>query len=184
MRIIRCYILPFQTFGKKGKGKSEFNDPKDVAFDSNGDVYVVDNENHRIQVFTENGEFKREFGDQKNQDSKKLYYPTGICIDSDDIVYITELYNHCVSVFTYEGMFLTSFGSQGRDKGQFKDPRGIAVDEHGTIYVSDYGNDRVQIFKHLWKQTAHTTQPYIIHLHVYGSFKRRLYRNIMIHQLD
>lgn len=44
------------------------------------------------------------------------------------------------------GRVLSSFGSEGSDEGQFKFPRGVAVDEQGYIVVADSGNNRIQIF--------------------------------------
>ena len=44
------------------------------------------------------------------------------------------------------GRFLRAFGGKGSGQGQFIDPRGIAVDKNGSIYVSDHGNDRIQVF--------------------------------------
>jgi len=41
---------------------------------------------------------------------------------------------------------INTFGSEGTDEGQFKFPRGVAVDEQGSIYVADSGNNRIQIF--------------------------------------
>ena len=51
-----------------------------------------------------------------------------------------------MSVFTAEGVFVTSFGGRGEESGQFKFPCGIAVDDSGTVYVCDTGNQRVQVF--------------------------------------
>ena len=66
-------------------------------------------------------------------------------MDSDDLVYVGEVWNNRVSVFTSEGKFLKSFGSKGSKQGQFDAPYGITVDG-GAVYVSDHGNNRVQMF--------------------------------------
>ncbi len=52
--------------------------------------------------------------------------------------------NNRVSVFTCEGVFIKSFGS--KRSGQFNCPFGIAVDQCGVVYVSNRGDNRVQIF--------------------------------------
>ena len=48
--------------------------------------------------------------------------------------------------YTREGKFLTSFGTQGGGPGRFDQPRGIAVDKNGVVYVSDTYNNHLQIF--------------------------------------
>ena len=65
---------------------------------------------------------------------------------SNDMVYVSEGSNHRVSVFTSEGVFVSSFGSRGEGPGQFRFPRGVAVDYSGVVYVCDRDNNRVQIF--------------------------------------
>ena len=62
------------------------------------------------------------------------------------MVYVSEWGNSRVSVFTSEGVFVTSFGSRGKGPGQFKGPRGVAVDNSGVVYVCDVLNYRVQVF--------------------------------------
>ncbi len=115
------------TFGgEKGNGKGQFNNPKHIACDSTGKVYVADSGNNRIQVFTAGGKYLRMFG-RRGKGGGKLYDPWGVAIDSSGRVYVSEGNNHRVSVFTSEGQFVTSFGSEGEGAGQFKHPRGNAI---------------------------------------------------------
>ena len=120
-----------------------------MAFDSTGNVYVVDKENDRIQVFTAAGQFMRKFGGSVwsyGSGNGELDWPIGISIDSDNVVYVTEDCNNRVSVFTCEGKFLSSFGSMGSGPGQFNGPRGITVDKNGIVLVIDCLNNRLQSF--------------------------------------
>ena len=128
------------SFGSRGSGDGQFNAPYGVAFDSTGNVYVVNRDNGRIQVFTADGQFLRRF---RNSENTRL---VSICIDSEDMVYATESLNNCVSVLTCEDKFLTSFGTFGAGPGQFNNPHGIAVDKNGVVYVADSGNNRLQSF--------------------------------------
>ena len=122
-----------------------FNEPKHVAFDSAGKVYVADMENHCIKIFTEDGDYLTKFS-SKGTEEGQLTYPSSIAIDADDVLYIPELHTHRVSVFTTNGIFLKSFGTEGHGPGQFMEPRGIAVDNIGNVYVSDRANNRIQVF--------------------------------------
>ena len=143
----RIQILnPYLTFSSGFGGDNRlFMSPWDVAFDSTGNMYVVDHGNHCIQVFTAAGQFMRMFGSYGG-DNGELNYPSSISIDSDNVVYVTDSGNHRVSVFTCEGKFLSSFGSKGSGPGQFNRPRGVMVDKSGMIIVSDEVNNRLQFF--------------------------------------
>lgn len=50
-----------------------------------------------------------------------------------------------MQVFDVNGKYLRSFGNEGNEPGQFRRPRGIALDRVGNVLVCDQGNDRVQI---------------------------------------
>ena len=103
--------------------------------------YIADKDNHRIQVFTDEGKFLRQFG-TKGMNNGELYVPMSITIDNAGLVYVTERGNHRISVFTSEGTFLTSFGGvKGNGPKQLNRPRGIAVDDSGVVYVCDIENN-------------------------------------------
>ena len=130
------------TFGKYGNDKGQFRSPSAVTCDSAGNVYVADCDNNRIQVFTAGGKFLRMFG--KNGNGRgELNCPAGITLDpSNKRLYISDLDNHRISVFTRDGQFVTLFGA---NVARF-DPRGVAVDNCGVVYVCDHDNNRIEIF--------------------------------------
>ena len=70
-----------------------------------------------------------------------------MCVDSAGFLYVSEMRNHRVSVFNSSGDFMMAFGSKGSGLGQFQMPRGIAIDVNSLLYVSDFNNRRIQIFK-------------------------------------
>lgn len=92
------YILnPDLTFDHMFGGCSaipgSFGTFVDAAFDSTGDVYVVDKEcNIGIQIFTPDGQYLRKFGSEGSGQGE-LGSPIGIAIDDQDIVYVTECFD-------------------------------------------------------------------------------------------
>jgi NHL repeat len=132
-------------FGSNGTGGGQFQSPKGIAVNSTGQVYVTDNSNHRVQIFSSNGTFLGKFGSQGSGDGQ-FQNPSGIAVNSTGQVYVTDCYNHRVQIFSSTGTFLGKFGSQGAGDGQFEFPNGIAVNSTGYVYVADRNNYRVQIF--------------------------------------
>ena len=77
----------------EGNALGQFSYPHDVAINSNGVVYVADNCNHRVQLFSDEGQFISSFGSEGSQYGQ-LYYPHGICVDSTNTVYVTDWNDH------------------------------------------------------------------------------------------
>ncbi len=125
------------SFGSRGSGKGQLTMPLDLTFDSRNNVYVADSVNHCIQVYAEDGEFLRKFG-SKGGGMGELYYPSSVCMDSSDVLYVVDG-NGRVCSFSYEGEILQTFGV-------LRYACGIAVDGCGHVYVSDSGNNRLQVF--------------------------------------
>ena len=74
--------------------------------------------------------------------------PWGIALDpvTHDL-YVAERGNNRVQRITNQGAFVMAWGQPGSGPGQFHNALGIAVDASGFVYVSDYGNHRIQKFR-------------------------------------
>ena len=118
---------------------NQFKQPGAIAIGPDGLVYVADTWNQRVQVFTPEGEYKREWSD-------KYYGPRGIAAAPSGAIYLSDTGNHRVRKFTPDGVEQTTWGGLGKDPGQFTEPVGIAVGKDGTVYVVDNGNARLQMF--------------------------------------
>ena len=107
-------------------------------------MYVAEYNNHRIQVFTPEGQYLRMFG-SKGAGPGELCVPAGVAINGDR-VYVAEITNNRVSVFSTEGKFMKSFGRKGKAKTQFQHPCSVHVNKDGFILVADRENGRIQVF--------------------------------------
>ena len=131
------------SFGTKGSGQGQYDQPTDLAFDSQGNIYVCEYGNNRVQVLYPNGCYLRQFGSMSWL--QKLEQPHGIHI-AHDCVYVSDHDNNCIAVFQLSGAFLTSFGKEGRGRGEFDNSKGIVLDCNGFLYVCDWLNNRIQVF--------------------------------------
>ncbi len=61
-------------FGTLGAGKAQFNSPHGFCLGADEEIIVADTNNHRIQVFDKNGEFKHSFGSGGKEEGQ-LWYP-------------------------------------------------------------------------------------------------------------
>ncbi len=136
----------WSAFGTPGPGDGLLNRPADVAVGPNGEVWVADKNNHRIQKFDAEGKFQFKFGTKGSGDGQ-LWAPAALAIDAQGNLWVADSSNRRVQKFNPEGKFLAKFGSQGTGNGQFSGngSRGIAIDAQGNIWVSDYSN-RIQKF--------------------------------------
>jgi len=133
------------TFGSYGSDDSQFNSPYDIATHPNGDIYVVDTYNYRVQIFDSAGAYISAFGSKGSGDGA-FNVPHGIAIHPDGNIYVVDTRNNRVQIFDSAGAYISQFGSEGSGDGEFSSPYGIAIHPNGDIYVADTYNYRVQIF--------------------------------------
>ena len=112
----------------------QFKNPRGIATDHEGRVFVVDSGYSRIQVFDGDGAFLTKWGTAGTEPGK-FRGPWGIALDRG-LVYVTDAGNSRVQVFTPDGGFVRAWGSPGTAPGQFRQPKGIAVDRDGNVLVA------------------------------------------------
>jgi len=145
-----------------------FKEPRGIAVDSGGNVYVADTGNYRIQKFTADGVFITDWGTEGSWRGR-FKVPAAIAADSAGGIYVGDLWGggydfqkfnssgefqaswYRVQKFDPDGVFVIKWGSLGSDNGQFDTPLGIAVDSDGFIYKED-----LRCFRH---KTNHPNAP-------------------------
>jgi len=136
-----------------GSGNGQFNAPVGVALDSNGNVYVADSGNNRIQVFNSTGTYITQWG-SAGSGNGQFNAPVGIAVDNSGNVYVTDSGNCRVQEFNNTGAYLAQWGSAGKGNGQFGAANGgnygmfgIACNNSGYVYVADSSNSRIEMFR-------------------------------------
>jgi tripartite motif-containing protein 71 len=102
-----------------------------------GRLYVADTDNHRVSVFTVGGEFITCWP------TKDACY--GLAIDGSGRVFVADI-GGSIDIFTVEGTSIGSIGSPGIGPGQLQQPRDVALDALGRVYVADSYNHRIVVF--------------------------------------
>ncbi len=132
-------------FGSLGKNNGQFNNPSYMCSNKNGDIFITDASNHRVQKFTSDGNHALTIG---NYGASQGFFnePNGILCDQNNDLYICDVFNHRIQKFNSNGNFINSWGIYGHQHESFNMPAGICQDDEGYIYVTELANHRVQKF--------------------------------------
>ena len=138
--LVACEDLHLITkFGKKGKGKGDFNCSHQVV-SVNRELYITDYSNCRVQVFSQEGlTFVRSF-EVKDPSTQKLCNTCGVCVGPDGLMYVVCSDPSCVLVLTLGGECVASLGGVGVW------PVGVAVDADGFVYVTCYFSNQILVY--------------------------------------
>lgn len=124
-----------------------FDEVADAEVAPNGDVYVVERANHRVQRLAPDGSFVGVWGGpDPGAGPGQFASPESIAIDGAGDVYVADTGNDRIQRFSADGTFETAWGSSGSGPGQLDRPGGVTVDADGDVFVADSGNDRIQRF--------------------------------------
>jgi sugar lactone lactonase YvrE len=126
----------------------DFAKPTGVAVDQEGNLYVCDTLNDRIESFDADGKFISTFG--KNGDGPGYFArPKGIAIDGDGHIWVADGMQDRVQVFNPDSQLLISFGGHGLLPGQFQGIVSIAIDKNNRVFTSEIYPGRVQQFRYV-----------------------------------
>ena len=124
--------------GNEGSGNLQFNFPFGLATDeSNNDIYICDSSNNRVQIISQNFQYKSQFG------KDILHYPIDIKLYRDSI-FIIDRSNPCLHVFNRDLVLQKSVVTRGEGQ-QVVYPRFFYIDKFGSILISDCDSNSILI---------------------------------------
>ena len=136
-----------KSVGSKGTKPLEFKGPSGVAFGRNGQIYICEKENHRVQVLNRDLSFSFIIG-KRGRGPGEFNFPSDVAVDGQGNVYVADSWNHRIQVFTDDGMFIHEFGQKGNGEGQLNMPSHVCVDPDGYLFVTEIRNHRVSVFRY------------------------------------
>ena len=135
---------------KRMIGEGKVDQPTGVAVDDEtGDVYVTSR--HKLQKFSgETGDLlnqvgheARERNDEGGDANDEFRYPHSVTCHRGE-VFVADQKNGRVQVFNANLAYLRTVAHG--DSNSFNDPSDVAFDEHGRMYVAEYGAGKIQVF--------------------------------------
>ena len=155
--------------GHSGDGgpatEAQIDSPLSVAVDIAGNVYIADQDNHRVRRIAPDGTIDTVAGtgsdgyggDGGPATQALLNHPAGVAVDAAGRVYVADAGNDRLRRFLPGGIIETiagaggdgGFGGDGgpADLAQLDNPFGVAVDSSGNVYVADAGNQRIRVLE-------------------------------------
>ena len=162
-RVVKTLAGSAGMFGfANGTGSSaRFFQPRGVAVDPTGIVYVADTNNNTIRKITPAGVVTTLVGVGLLGDGSvdgtgtaaRFFHPKGVALDAAGNIYVADTTNQTIRKVTPEGVSTTLAGSVGRFGGadgagivaRFHFPTGVSVDNAGTLYVADSTNNTIRV---------------------------------------
>lgn len=135
------WVMTFSGYGS-GLGQTMMSELMDIR---HGRLYVPDIGNHRVNVFSLDGEPLFHFGGQGTVPGR-FNAPESAKFDRKGNLYVADHKNDRIQVFDKDGTHLSTFGRPGSGPGELSAPASIAFDRYGNVFVTEVGNNRIQVF--------------------------------------
>ena len=131
-----------KCIGRRGSKEAEFADPHGITIHSN-QVYVCDQDNHRIQVFDLDLNYIRSIGSH-GRGKGEIDRPFDVAFDTAGNMYVVEDGNERVQVMDSSGQFIRMFGQEG--EGKLSGPTALHIADK-YVYVSEWDNDCIAVYE-------------------------------------
>jgi sugar lactone lactonase YvrE len=142
---------------------AQFFEPRAVALDAGGNLFVADTANHVIREVTPDGVVTTIAGQagyyggtDATNNRARFHYPSGIAVDASGNIFVSDSFNHTIREITHSDtnwIVTTIAGMSGiwgssdgmNNAARFYRPQAINVDTHGNLYVTDAGNETLRM---------------------------------------
>ncbi len=151
------------SFGSKGTGAGDFNDPLFIALNATGHVFVSDILNNVVNVYSSTGTYLGQIGTGASSGAADrygagVYYnPTGVAVNDTGYIYVQDSYLGRVIIFDPSGNYVSEWNetTTGAAQGSIYRSFGIAINSTGYVY------------------TVSSTGPYVYTYTASGTYVRR-----------
>jgi myo-inositol-hexaphosphate 3-phosphohydrolase len=135
--------------------------PRGLDFDAGGNLYVAEGDGHRVRRIALDGTITTVAGtgtagyngDLIPATSAQLTDPHGVVVDGSGRLFVADSDNHRIRMIETDGTISTVSGTGAAANGAgnavavysaIANPRGLAVDAAGDVYIADTGNNRIR----------------------------------------
>lgn len=133
-----------RQWGNEGQSQGDFRYPASLLVAPEGQIYVVDALNSRVQIFDPQGQFVFQVGEWGVLPGQ-LFRPKGVALDSKGRIYVTDSYMDLIEVFNSDYRFQHVLGTKGKIR-KVTAPGGIAIDASDRLFVAEMLANKVSVF--------------------------------------
>ena len=130
-------------FGKAGSKIGELFHPTNIAIGPNGDIFIVETNNFRVQRFTAEGKALRVYGEVGDTPGK-FARPKGIAIDRAGRIYVGDAAFQNVQIYEGDGRLLMAFGQPENAPG-LSLPAGVKIDYDNVDLFKRYADPKFSV---------------------------------------
>lgn len=153
---------PLAKFGKAGSSEGELFHPTSISLSPEGDLYVADTSNYRVQRFTVDGKHVQTIGEVGSAPGS-FARPKGVAVDRSGRIYVGDAAFENVQIFDKSGKLLLYFGQPGEGQEGLNLPAAVSLDydnvgvfrqyaqtgfevEYLIMVSSQFGPNKVDVF--------------------------------------
>ena len=134
-----------QSLTPMGPAIGALAQPMGLAFDTRGNLFCVDQENHHVSRISQSGICLARFGGWGNGPGK-FQYPVSVQLDRHDNVYVVDMNNQRVQKFSPDGGLILTFGDCEKEGQRLGNVFSASIDNEDNLWVSDTVHHRIQVY--------------------------------------